>query len=170
MANRPQNNVYVSSNTREGTQMPDAYRMVASPAHAALTQATPGGRSGYGVWKDGAEDARVFSPADPSSLAQVADSLRKQFAQKSVATFTETPQGPDALHVITIRETDPEKAHRDSLSYGIEHKTILPDPEGLTLHIIDPGKQLERAVAAYAAAHGAHPETHTGIVDFRERE
>lgn len=164
---RPRSHVYVSSNTREGTQMQDAYRMASSPEHGALMAATPGGRSGYGVWLDGAEDARMFPVSTPDQLAVVADSLGKQFKQKAVATFNEHTGGADALHVLTVRENDPEKVHRETSEHGIEHKTILPSPEGLEIHILDPGKQLDDAVESYASGRGARVTHHEGTVEFR---
>lgn len=146
--------LYVSPSNREGSTFAQAFEGAAGDRMNELVRMTPGGRSGYGVWKDGAEETRVLHVDGDAESA--ADRLGRHFGQKQVLLFHDDPGGPDALHVFTIHDDDPERIHRAALAHGIEHLTVLPDGPGRSqVHVVIlGGGPVELPAAAHSVTRG----------------
>lgn len=150
----PVSHVYVSPSTREGSTFPQAYQGIDSPDMGALTAATPGGKSGYGVWHDGAEEVRHWPLTNPVVADAEASRIGKLFKQKAALVFHEGV-GPDILHILRVPVTDPERIARELEEHGVQFKTILPEQGASEVHVVDFGGQMGKALADYAKRSGA---------------
>lgn len=161
----PVTHVYVSPSTREGSTFSQAYANADNPTMRSLINDTPGGKTGYGVWSDGAEETRHFTTLSGSAAArQVAEQLRDKYKQKSVLTFHEGT-GSHILHILRIPQTDPERIYRGLAEHGIQHVTLLPHHGETEVHVLDTGDV--GPLDNYARFAGAtHHEQHAGQADF----
>lgn len=158
----PEHVVYVSPSDRDGGGFEQAIHGFHSPAMVEQAKAAmqlPTVRQvkpGYGFWRDGAEESNTVHVGDPQFLARVGAVLGRQFRQKAVLTFHETPDGTDARHVIVVPETDPRKIHDDMMRHGIEYKTMIPLPGGQTrIEAVDAGDAMRPEFGGYAREAGA---------------
>ncbi len=167
----PEHVLYVSPSTREGSTFEQAFQGMASPDMQALTEAAklqPTVRAVHpalGMWKDGAEESNVVHVGDPAQLRPIAEKLGRAFRQKAVLTFSGEPDGPDARHVLIVPESDPTKINGDMERHGIQFKTMVRDPKGTRVEVVDVGGVLGPQIEGYAKearalSHVAHRGTH----------
>lgn len=167
--------LYVSPSTREGSTFDQAAQGMASPDMQALTEAAklqPTVRAVHpalGMWKDGAEESTVVHVGDPAQLHPIAEKLGRAFKQKAVLTFSGDPDGPDARHVLIVPESDPTKINEDTERHGIQFKTMVRDPKGTRVEVVDVGGALGPQIEGYAGEAGALSHTtHRGTHQFVE--
>jgi hypothetical protein len=165
---RPYHVVFVSTNTRNHSTIEDALRELRGPRMQQIESETPGGRSGIGFWKDGAEESRMVPVGSPQAVAPTAATLGQRYQQKAVVGFSEDPAGTDIGHVLLVPERDPHKIHRDLFEkHGVEYKTILPGPGGTNqVHILDGDGGVSPSVQAYAKESGSRHRMIRGKITF----
>jgi hypothetical protein len=157
---KPLNVLAVATSTRETSTVPEAFRDLESPEFRELEGETPGGRSGVGFWRDGAEGSRIVPTADPVTAAR----LGLKYRQKGVITFAEHPGGTDKAHVLVVPTDDPLAVHNELWGkHQVEYKTVVPAGRGKSLvYVIDNGGALTPAVRAYAASTNAKHREYAG--------
>lgn len=123
-------------------------------------------RDAVGYWADGKEESAAVHLRDPADLIPVLTDLRNRFNQKATIGFAEDANGPDLMHVLRVRETDPDKIHTDLSRHGVEYKTVVPGSTGSIVYNLDSGGVLKGAMAAYAREQRAHLDSVPGTVHF----
>ncbi len=164
---KPYHAVFVSPSKRESSSVTEAMAGLHSPDMAELESQTPGGKSGLGFWKDGAEESRMVPVGDPGEIPRTAAALGRRFDQKAVIGFNEDPAGTDKAHVLVVPGTDPEAIHRALMNHGVEYKTVLPlSATHSQVHILDGDGGVTPSVRSFAAATGSKLKSVPGFIHF----
>jgi hypothetical protein len=156
---------FVSPSQREGSKHADLAALtqirdyLAGKGHAGDVQ------DGVGYWADGKEESAAVH-TDRGSLVPLLHDLRNRFNQKATIGFHEDATGPDLMHVLRVRDTDPDKIHSDLTRHGVEYKTVIPGKTGSVVYSLDSGGVLKVPVEAYAREQRAHLDTVPGHVHF----
>ena len=159
----------VSPSTREGSTLDHARQHITGPDMQRLEAATPGGITGFGFWKDGAEESRIVPVADAAHLRRRMATLGRIHDQKGVIGF-ERGGGPDAFHLVVVPDADPGRVHAGLLHHGVEYATVLPGTGRRGRHslaiVLDRGGGLAPNVHKYAASVGGKFRSEPGTVHY----
>lgn len=158
---------FASPSQREGSKHADMAALSAVHDYlrnhpAAVEQV----KDAIGYWADGKEESAAVHLRNKNDLEPVLEDLRRRFNQKATIGFAEDANGPDLMHVISVRESDPDKIHTDLSKHGVEYKTVVPGPTGSTVYNLDSGGVLRDPIAAYAREQRAHVDSVPGTVHF----
>lgn len=142
----PKQCVYVSANTRTGTQLHDIPGLIDSDAHRSLRADTPHGSDAVGVWADGAEPSRIVPWADEVDGAK----LGLKYKQKVVLHWFPHDDGPHTRHLIATSHQDVPVIKEVLAKHGVPYLSTELRTNGAITHVIDDSNTHAAGVAAAA--------------------
>lgn len=152
---------FFSPNTSENMKFEDALQKLNSPeqqqavsrAQFLINKVFGAGtvQSAIGDWQDGAENsALVTVPGhDKDALDFTMATLGKELNQKSVLSFVHDESGNDRVYSLHT-DQDVQTIRNVLQKSGINFRTIVPEPQGATIHVFDQGGTMVDAIGKAA--------------------
>ena len=157
------NDVFVSPNVEENTQMADAMKGIESDRQKnfeALAQkviASVAGKGSVkgavGLWADGAENSTHIVVRDPEQARYIGALLGKAANQKMVLNFTADPKGNQFLYQIQTKG-DLGTIDKQCVAAGVENRTLEPVSGGVRVSVYDSDGTAASAVQKLAEDNG----------------